>query len=102
MAFVTFLSPLRQRLGGWSGSHPWEQTWKPLFLALELEHILGLLGDGCVSFWGLEAGKGLHGLFSQGPQPRPAFCLQLNGGRFFRWGVTNLPSQGHPAQLGAR
>lgn len=47
--------------------HPWDRTWCFLFLALELEHILGLLGDGCVSFWGWRLGKAFTGLSLTGP-----------------------------------
>ena len=69
MAFAVLFSPLRQRLGGW--------RWGPATLrtergassswARELEHVLGLLGDGRVSFWGQLLGKAFMGLSLTGP-----------------------------------
>lgn len=69
MAFAAPLSPLRQRLGGWrwgaatlGTERGASSSW-----ARELEHVLGLLGDGCVSFWGRRLGKAFTGLSLTGP-----------------------------------
>lgn len=69
MASAVLFSPLRQRLGGW--------RWGPATLGTErgassswardVEHVLGLLGDGCVSFRGQLLGKAFMGLSLTGP-----------------------------------
>lgn len=93
MAFTAVLSPLKQR--PWSGQSSGQSPGAPLpgrhsgISGVCLEILFRPARAWC--------------------QERPSQCLSHRasslgetGGRIFRWGVSNLPSQGQPARHGAR